>query len=240
MEPLARLPVFFALDGKRARGRGRHGRRRPGRPSCSRRPAQTSTCLRTTPSDEMLALAAEPPGGAIVLHLRALDSERISPAPRIAVGAFDDDREAAALRSGGARGRRPRQRDRQAGVLRFLLRLDRQPLAAGDRHFDRRRRAGFRARRSARKIEALIPRGFARWAEAARRWRDGVQASGLSFAGAAPLLAVVHRARGRAIPIASPRERDFDALHGAAAARRAAANAVPSRWSAPARAIPSC
>ena len=31
------------------------------------------------------------------------------------------------------------------------------------------------------KLEALIPRGFARWAEAARRWRSDVKTSGLSF-----------------------------------------------------------
>jgi uroporphyrin-III C-methyltransferase/precorrin-2 dehydrogenase/sirohydrochlorin ferrochelatase len=31
------------------------------------------------------------------------------------------------------------------------------------------------------KLEALIPRGFAHWAEAARRWRGEVKASGLSF-----------------------------------------------------------
>ena len=33
------------------------------------------------------------------------------------------------------------------------------------------------------KLEALIPLGFARWAEAARRWRDAVKSSGLPFAG---------------------------------------------------------
>jgi uroporphyrin-III C-methyltransferase/precorrin-2 dehydrogenase/sirohydrochlorin ferrochelatase len=33
------------------------------------------------------------------------------------------------------------------------------------------------------KLEALIPFGFSRWAEAARRWRTKVQSSGLSFAG---------------------------------------------------------
>ena len=33
------------------------------------------------------------------------------------------------------------------------------------------------------KLEALIPFGFARWAEAARRWRDAVKSSGLPFAG---------------------------------------------------------
>ena len=31
------------------------------------------------------------------------------------------------------------------------------------------------------KLEALIPRGFARWAEAARQWRPRVQALALSF-----------------------------------------------------------
>jgi uroporphyrin-III C-methyltransferase/precorrin-2 dehydrogenase/sirohydrochlorin ferrochelatase len=31
------------------------------------------------------------------------------------------------------------------------------------------------------KLEALIPRGFARWAEAAQKWRPRVQALALSF-----------------------------------------------------------
>src|SRR6266567_3372868 len=31
------------------------------------------------------------------------------------------------------------------------------------------------------KLEALIPRGFARWAEAARTWRPRIQSLGLSF-----------------------------------------------------------
>ena len=33
------------------------------------------------------------------------------------------------------------------------------------------------------KLEAMIPRGFAQWVEAARRWRRDVQTSGLSFNG---------------------------------------------------------
>ncbi len=32
------------------------------------------------------------------------------------------------------------------------------------------------------KLEALLPKGFARWAQAAARWREAVKASGLSFA----------------------------------------------------------
>jgi uroporphyrin-III C-methyltransferase/precorrin-2 dehydrogenase/sirohydrochlorin ferrochelatase len=33
------------------------------------------------------------------------------------------------------------------------------------------------------RLEALLPSGFGRWAEAARRWRAAVKASGISFAG---------------------------------------------------------
>ena len=99
------------------------------------------------------------------------------------------------LRGGGAPRGRAGQRDRQAGVLRFLVRRDRQPLAARDRHLDRWRGAGIRAG-DPRQLEAMIPRGFAHWAEAARH--------GAARAGARavvqrppPLLAAIHRARGR-------------------------------------------
>ena len=48
------------------------------------------------------------------------------------------------------------------------------------------------------KLEALIPRGFARWAEAARRWRAQVQGIRPVVQRPAALLANVHRARDRA------------------------------------------
>ena len=92
----------------------------------------------------MVALAVDPPGGAVVLHRRAWTHDDLSGAA-IAIGALSGRPRRVALRGGGACGRRPGQRHRQAGVLRFLVRLDRQPLAAGDRHFHRRRRAGVRA-----------------------------------------------------------------------------------------------
>ena len=47
------------------------------------------------------------------------------------------------------------------------------------------------------KIEALIPKGFARWAEAARSWRPRVQALALSFRGRRNLLGEIRRARRR-------------------------------------------
>ena len=45
------------------------------------------------------------------------------------------------------------------------------------------------------KLEALIPRGFARWAEAARQWRPRVQALALSFRERRRFWEQLHRAR---------------------------------------------
>ena len=61
------------------------------------------------------------------------------------------------------------------------------------------------------KLEAMIPRGFARWADAARRWREAVKASGLAFAArrrfwqSFTALAVTH-------PDRAPARSDFDTL----------------------------
>ena len=63
------------------------------------------------------------------------------------------------------------------------------------------------------KLEAMIPGGFSRWAEAARRWRKAVQASALSPAARRRFwqlftaFAVNH-------PAHEPTQRDFDALFG--------------------------
>jgi uroporphyrin-III C-methyltransferase / precorrin-2 dehydrogenase / sirohydrochlorin ferrochelatase len=60
------------------------------------------------------------------------------------------------------------------------------------------------------KLEALIPAGFARWAEAARRWRRAVQSSGLSFA-ARRHFWQVFTAQAVTHPDRAPRAADFDA-----------------------------
>src|SRR5207244_2182092 len=61
------------------------------------------------------------------------------------------------------------------------------------------------------KLEALIPRGFARWAEAARRWRRDVKASGLSFAGRRKFWQIF-TAHAVTHPDREPAPSDFDAL----------------------------
>ena len=69
MEPLARLPLFFALEGKRAVVTG------GGTPSAWK--AELLSAAGATvdvyagqPSDELLALIDDAPRGAIVLHRR--------------------------------------------------------------------------------------------------------------------------------------------------------------------------
>ena len=88
------------------------------------------------------------------------------------------------------------------------------------------------------KLEALIPRGFARWAEAARQWRPRVQALALSYRERRRFW---ERFTERAVaePDRAPAARDIDALMARGARRRRGARA-PSCWSAPDRAIRSC
>jgi uroporphyrin-III C-methyltransferase/precorrin-2 dehydrogenase/sirohydrochlorin ferrochelatase len=61
------------------------------------------------------------------------------------------------------------------------------------------------------KLEAMIPRGFARWAEAARQWRREVRWSGLSFAGRRKFWQLF-TARAVNNPDREPRQGDYDKL----------------------------
>ena len=154
MDALARLPVFFALDGKRAVVAGGSAAAAWKAELLSAAGAQVDVYA-AEPCDEMLALASDPPRGADRHHRPRLDGGRSSrrrACDRRFRGRRSCRRFAAAARAAGV----PVNVDRQAGVLRFLLRRHRQPLAAGDRHFDRRRGAGLRAGdpRQARSVAA--------------------------------------------------------------------------------------
>jgi uroporphyrin-III C-methyltransferase/precorrin-2 dehydrogenase/sirohydrochlorin ferrochelatase len=180
MGPLARLPVFFALAGKRVVLAG-------GTPAAAWKAELLSAAgadvdvLTSDLSDEMLAVAADPPQGAIVVHMRGWEAADFTGAA-IAVGAFDSDEDAERFASAA----------RKAGVpvnvidmpafcdFSFGSIVNRSPLVIG---ISTDGAAPVFAQAIRAKLEALIPRGFARWAEAARRWRSAVKASGLSFAG---------------------------------------------------------
>jgi uroporphyrin-III C-methyltransferase/precorrin-2 dehydrogenase/sirohydrochlorin ferrochelatase len=129
----------------------------------------------------MIAIAADPPHGAIVLHRRAWRPEDFSDAA-IAIGAFNDNGEAArfakAARDAGVPVNvvdKPAFCDFSYGSI-----VNRSPLVVG---ISTDGAAPVFAQAIRSRIEAMIPRGFASWAAAARRWRDAVKSSGLSFAG---------------------------------------------------------
>jgi len=218
MAPLARLPVFFALSGRRALVAG-------GTPAAAWKAEVVSAAgaavevFTDDPCDEMLALAADPPGGVITLHRRPWMAGGFAGAA-IAVGAFHDDRDAEAF-AAAARGAgvpvnvidRPAFCDFAFGSI-----VNRSPLVIGV-STDGAAPAFAQAIRA--RLEALIPRGFARWAKAARRWRDVVKSSGLSFAGRRGFWQRF-AAHALAHPDREPTQADFAGLIAATRAERTA------------------
>jgi uroporphyrin-III C-methyltransferase / precorrin-2 dehydrogenase / sirohydrochlorin ferrochelatase len=178
MERLARLPVFFALAGRRVVLAG-------GTPAAAWKAELLSAAgaevdvLASELSDEMLTVAADPPHGPIVVHLRDWEAADFAGAA-IAVGAFEGnaeaDRFARAARAAGVPVNvidKPPYCDFSFGSI-----VNRSPLVIG---VSTDGAAPVFAQAIRARLEALIPRGFARWAEAARRWRQEVKGSGLSF-----------------------------------------------------------
>jgi uroporphyrin-III C-methyltransferase/precorrin-2 dehydrogenase/sirohydrochlorin ferrochelatase len=208
MEALARLPVFFALAGKRAVVAG-------GTPPAAWKAELLAAAsaevqvFAPDPSDEMLAVAADPPLGAIAVHGRAWTAADLAGAA-IAIGAFEDDSEAAGF-AGAARAAgvpvnvvdKPAFCDFSFGSI-----VNRSPLVIG---ISTDGAAPVFAQAIRAKIEAMIPRGFALWAEAARRWREAVKASGLPFAGRRRFWQRF-TAHAVAQPEAEPGAADFEAL----------------------------
>jgi uroporphyrin-III C-methyltransferase / precorrin-2 dehydrogenase / sirohydrochlorin ferrochelatase len=221
MEPLARLPVFLALDGRRAVVAG-NGAGAAWKAELVSAAGADVDVYAKNPCEELRALAADPPRGAVVLHERAWRAADLTGAA-IAVGGFDDD----------ARAQRFADAARAAGVpvnvidkpaycdFSFGAIVNRSPLVIG---ISTGGAAPVFGQAIRAKLEAMIPRGFARWAEAARRWRAAVQASGLSFAARRRFWQIF---TGLAIrhPDRVPTQSDFDALldqvHGEAGAAEA-------------------
>ena len=179
MAALARLPVFLALEGKRAVVAG-DGPPVAWKAELLSAAGAAVALFAEHPCADVRAVATQPPRGAIVLHQRAWRAEDFAGAA-IAVGGFDGDREAQrfadAARAAGVPVNvidKPAFCDFSFGAI-----VNRSPLVIG---ISTAGAAPIFAQAIRGKLEALIPRGFAGWAEAARRWREKVQSSGLSFA----------------------------------------------------------
>jgi uroporphyrin-III C-methyltransferase / precorrin-2 dehydrogenase / sirohydrochlorin ferrochelatase len=179
MQPLGRLPVFFALEGRRAVVAG-------GSAAAAWKAELLSAAGATVDvyaadvSEEMAALCTQPSRGSIVLHSRVWKAEDIVRAA-IAVGAFDSnveaERFAAAARATGVPVNvvdRPAFCDFSFGAI-----VNRSPLVIG---ISTDGAAPVFAQAVRAKLEAFVPAGFAAWAQAAQRWRARLKERDLSFA----------------------------------------------------------
>ncbi len=178
MARLARLPVFFGIEGKSTVVAG-------GSSAAAWKAELLSAAgahVRVVAEDfceEMYDLAGDPPGGALTLIRQAWTPADLADAA-IAVGAFEDNDEATRFFDAAhAKGvpvnviDRPQFCDFSFGAI-----VNRSPLVIG---ISTDGAAPVFAQAIRSRLEGFIPQGFARWAEAARRWRSAVQASGLSF-----------------------------------------------------------
>src|SRR6188768_2020644 len=210
MEPLARLPVFLALDGKRAVVSG-------GTPAAAWKAELLSAAgaeveaYASEPCEELLALAANPPQGTIFIHRRAWTLDDIRGAA-VAIGACETDDEATHFAAAGQAAGvpvnvvdKPKFCDFSFGAI-----VNRSPLVIG---ISTDGAAPVFGQAIRAKFEALLPTGFADWANAASRWRDKVKASGLSFAGRRKFWQVF-TAHAVTHAETAPSESDFDRFVG--------------------------
>lgn len=178
MEPLARLPLFFALEGKRAVVAG-GGLGAAWKAELLSATGAGVEVFASDPSEEMIAVAGDPPKGAIAIHRREWCADDLADAA-IAIGGFESEEESARFaQSARAAGVPVNVIDKPAYCgFSFGAIVNRSPLVIGV-STDGAAPVFGQAIRA--KLESLIPFGFARWAEAARRWRTSVKAAGLSF-----------------------------------------------------------
>jgi len=180
MSPLARLPAFFALQGKRCVVAG-GGMAAVWKAELLSAAGARVDVFAPEPNEDMRALAAAPPAGAVIVHERRCTAADCAGAA-IAVAECADDTEAAQFAAAArAAGVPVNVIDRPAFCdFAFGAIVNRSPLVIG---ISTDGAAPVFGQAIRAKIEALIPKGFARWADAARTWRPRVQKLALSFRG---------------------------------------------------------
>src|SRR6266536_5764822 len=180
MEALARLPIFLALEAKRAVLVGGSAAAAWKAELLSAAGARVDVYAQD-PCEELLAIAAEAPRGSIAIHARGFEPADLTGAA-IAVAALEDEAQAAAFAAAARNAGVPVNVVDKPALCDFAFGaiVNRSPLVIGI-STDGAAPVFGQAIRS--RLEAMIPRGFARWAEAARHWRKAVQSSGLSSSG---------------------------------------------------------
>lgn len=178
MAPLAVLPLFLRLSGRRVVVAG------GGEPAVWKAELLAAAgahvvVIADDPCQDMVALAADPPDGSITLVRRVWVPDDLAGAI-FAVGAIEDDAEAAcfcdAARSAGIPVNvidKPAFCDVQFGGI-----VNRSPLVIGISTDGAAPVFGQAVRA---RIEAVLPRGLAVWAAAAKSWRRRVTSLDLPF-----------------------------------------------------------
>ena len=180
IDSLARLPVFFALTGKRVVVAGSNAATAWKAELLSAAGAQVDVYSAES-CDELLAIVNDPPRGPVTITGRAWRRDDL-PGAALAVGAFENDEAAAEFaRAARAAGVPVNVIDKPAFCdFSFGAIVNRSPLVIG---ISTDGAAPVFAQAIRAKLEALLPQGFSQWAAAAARWRSAVKESGLSFAG---------------------------------------------------------
>jgi uroporphyrin-III C-methyltransferase/precorrin-2 dehydrogenase/sirohydrochlorin ferrochelatase len=168
MDRLATLPLFFPLDGRSAVVIGGSEAAAWKAELLSAAGASVAV-LGPEPCAEMEALAADPPGGPMHLARRSWSPTDIEGAALVVAAAEDEAEAQAVFAAATAKGVPVNVIDRPA-FCTFQLGaiVNRSPLVVGISTDGAAPVLG-QAIRS--RIEALLPAGFARWAEAAKAWR---------------------------------------------------------------------
>jgi uroporphyrin-III C-methyltransferase/precorrin-2 dehydrogenase/sirohydrochlorin ferrochelatase len=178
MDRLARLPVFFALEGRRVVLVGGSDAAAWKAELLSATGAVVDV-FAAEPASTLRAVASEPPHGPVRLHERTWQPADLNGAA-LAVGAFPNEIEAAAFAAAA----------RSAGVVvnivdrpalcdfAFGSIVNRSPLVIG---ISTDGAAPNLAQWLRAKIEAVVPKGLKAWAEAAKAWRPMIQAASHSF-----------------------------------------------------------
>ncbi len=179
LEPLAVLPVFVPLQGKRAVLAGSNGGA-PWKVKLLAAAGAHVDVYAADPSEELRGVASEIVAGSVTLHERPWTPDDLWGAA-FCIGAMEDEAECVAFVA-CARGTgaivnavdRPHLCDVKFGAI-----VNRSPLVVGISTEGAVPVFGQTVRA---RIEAMLPRGFSRWVAAARDWREGVTARFHGFA----------------------------------------------------------
>jgi uroporphyrin-III C-methyltransferase / precorrin-2 dehydrogenase / sirohydrochlorin ferrochelatase len=217
MAPFTRLPIFLSLSGKRAVVAGDNAAAAWKVELLSAAGAEVDV-FAPKASEELLTTLARPPGGRIVHHTREWDAADLADAA-LAVGAFEDDHAAARFAQAAQAANIPFNVIDKPDFCSFIFGaiVNRSPLMIG---ISTDGAAPVFAQAIRARIEALLPTGFAHWAQAAHTWRQFIKRSGLSFGGRWRFWQLF-AARAIANPNRAPDNTDFDLLLSEARAQAA-------------------